>query len=205
MVDIGAISEVKKFLKLRISKNKSISKAIGIAENVLFVNSVQNSSTCIPPIDPPVAQRSFLIPRWSRRVSCALTISLIVITGKFNPYGSFVFLSISLCAGNVLATASICRCKPQCAAAVRSHGIQVFKLSGTDQPVGLTITDGEGLYSGLFMVNNSKYEILDLCTGKAYAFDKNETWTHIQDIFFLDNDNLSFIIASNASITRYIF
>ena len=54
------------------------------------------------------------------------------------------------------------------------------------------------------MVNNSKYEILDLGTGKAYAFDKNEPWTHIQDIFFLDNDNLSFILAANGSITRYI-
>ena len=34
-----------------------------IAENVLFGNIVQNSSNCIPPIDPPVAQRSFSIPR----------------------------------------------------------------------------------------------------------------------------------------------
>ena len=105
---------------------------------------------------------------------------------------------------NLLAKETKYSCKPQSAAAVRSNGIQVFKISGKEKPVEITIKDGEGLNSGLFMVNNSKYEILDLGTGKAYAFDKNEPWTHIQDIFFLDNDNLSFILAANASITRYI-
>ena len=60
-------------------------------------------------------------------------------------------------------------------------------------------------YSQRFIYHHKNiYEILDLGTGKAYAFDKNEPWTHIQDIFFLDNDNLSFILAANASITRYI-
>ena len=37
MLNNGAISEVKNFLKLRISKNKSISKAIGIAEIKDFI------------------------------------------------------------------------------------------------------------------------------------------------------------------------
>ena len=32
MIKLGAISEVKKFIKLRVSKNKSLSKAIGISE-----------------------------------------------------------------------------------------------------------------------------------------------------------------------------
>ena len=115
-----------------------------------------------------------------------------------------VFLSISLFSSNVFAKETKYSCKPQSAAAVRSNGIQVFKISGKEKPVEITIKDGEGLNSGLFMVNNSKYEILDLGTGKAYAFDKNEPWTHIQDIFFLDNDNLSFILAANASIMCYI-
>ena len=115
-----------------------------------------------------------------------------------------VFLSISLFSNNLVAKETSYNCKPKSAAAIRSNGIQVFKISGKEKPVEITIKDGEGLNSGLFMVNNSKYEILDLGTGKAYAFDKNEPWTHIQDIFFLDNDNLSFILAANASITRYI-
>ena len=38
MLSMGAVSEVKKFLKLRISKNKSISKAIGVAEIKDFIN-----------------------------------------------------------------------------------------------------------------------------------------------------------------------
>mgnify|MGYP000885780338 CR=1 FL=1 len=37
MLSMGAVSEVKKFLKLRISKNKSISKAIGVAEIKDFI------------------------------------------------------------------------------------------------------------------------------------------------------------------------
>ena len=114
-----------------------------------------------------------------------------------------VFLSISVFSSNILAKETSYSCKPKSAAAVRSNGIQVFKITGKEKPVQITIKDGEGTSSGFFMVNNSKYEILDLGTGKAYAFDKNEPWTHIQDIFFLDNNVLSFILAANASITRY--
>ena len=114
-----------------------------------------------------------------------------------------VFLTISLFSNHLLAKETSYNCKPKSAAAVRSNGIQVFKITGKEKPVQITIKDGEGTNSGFFMVNKSKYEILDLGTGKAYAFDKNEPWTHIQDIFFLDNNVLSFILAANASITRY--
>ena len=114
-----------------------------------------------------------------------------------------VFLSISLFSNNLIAKETSYNCKPKSAAAIRSNGIQVFKITGKEKPVQITIKDGEGINSGFFMVNKSKYEILDLGTGKAYAFDKNEPWTHIQDIFFLDNNVLSFILAANASITRY--
>jgi hypothetical protein len=114
-----------------------------------------------------------------------------------------VFLSISLFSNNLVAKETSYNCKPKSAAAIRSNGIQVFKITGKEKPVQITIKDGEGINPGFFMVNKSKYEILDLGTGKAYAFDKNEPWTHIQDIFFLDNNVLSFILAANASITRY--
>ena len=114
-----------------------------------------------------------------------------------------IIISISLLSNNLFAKETSYSCKPKSAAAVRSNGIQVFKITGKEKPVQITIKDGEGTSSGFFMVNNSKYEILDLGTGKAYAFDKNEPWTHIQDIFFLDNNVLSFILAANASITRY--
>jgi len=115
-----------------------------------------------------------------------------------------IILSIILLSSPSFAKETKYTCKPKSAAAVRSNGIQVFKITGEEKPVEITIQDGEGLKSGYFLVNRSKYEILDLGTGKAYAFDKNEPWTHIQDIFFLDNHVLSFILAANASITRYL-
>ena len=115
-----------------------------------------------------------------------------------------IALSIILLSSHSFAKETKYSCKPKSAAAVRSNGIQVFKITGEEKPVEITIRDGEGVDSGFFLVNKSKYEILDLGTGKAYAFDKNEPWTHIQDIFFLDNNVLSFILAANASITRYL-
>jgi len=115
-----------------------------------------------------------------------------------------IALSIILLSSQSFAKETKYSCKPKGAAAVRSNGIQVFKITGEEKPVEITIKDGEGVESGFFLVNKSKYEILDLGTGKAYAFDKNEPWTHIQDIFFLDNNVLSFILAANASITRYL-
>ena len=115
-----------------------------------------------------------------------------------------IALSIILLSSHSFAKETKYSCKPKSAAAVRSNGIQVFKITGEEKPVEITIRDGEGVESGFFLVNKSKYEILDLGTGKAYAFDKNEPWTHIQDIFFLDKNVLSFILAANASITRYL-
>ena len=115
-----------------------------------------------------------------------------------------ILFSIILFSVNSYAKETKYSCKPKSAAAVRSDGIQVFKISGNEKPVEITIKDGEGTKSGYFIVNKSKYEILDLGTGKAYAFDRNEPWTHIQDIFFLNNNVLSFILAANASITRYL-
>ena len=115
-----------------------------------------------------------------------------------------ISFSIILFSLNSYAKETKYSCKPKSAAAVRSNGIQVFKISGNEIPVEITIKDGDGTKSGYFLVNKSKYEILDLGTGKAYAFDRNEPWTHIQDIFFLNNNVLSFILAANASITRYL-
>ena len=115
-----------------------------------------------------------------------------------------IIISIVLLSSQSFAKETKYTCKPKSAAAVRSNGIQVFKITGDEKPVQITIQDGKGTESGYFLVNKSKYEILDLGTGKAYAFDRNEPWTHIQDIFFLDNNILSFVLAANAGITRYM-
>ena len=38
MIKMGAISEVKKFIKLKVKKDKSVNKAIGISEIKEFLN-----------------------------------------------------------------------------------------------------------------------------------------------------------------------
>ena len=95
-------------------------------------------------------------------------------------------------------------CKPKSAAAVRSNGIHVFKITGKEKSVEVTIIDGKNEKSALFLTNNSKYKMLGLGGSKAYAFNEEEPWTHIQDIFFINDETLSFVLAVNASITRYL-
>ena len=117
-----------------------------------------------------------------------------------------ILTSLFICffAANSFAKETSFNCKPKSAAAVRSNGIHVFKITGKEKPIQIIIKDGENLKSGFFIVNKSKYEILDLGTGRAYAFDRNEPWTHIQDIFFMNDKTLSFVLSANGSITRYL-
>ena len=65
-------------------------QAIGTAVFVLSGKLLTNCKTCIPPIEPPTTEKSFLISKWSNKFTWALTISLIVITGKSVPYIFFV-------------------------------------------------------------------------------------------------------------------
>ena len=55
-----------------------------------------HSNTSIPPIDPPITEKSFSIPKLSINNFCAFTISPIVTTGKSKPYSLPVFGFISL-------------------------------------------------------------------------------------------------------------
>jgi len=66
MVDIGAISEVKKFLKLRISKNKSISKAIGVAEIKDFIKKKMVEEEVIEKISIKTRQYAKRQATWAR-------------------------------------------------------------------------------------------------------------------------------------------
>ena len=66
MVDIGAISEVKKFLKLRISKNKSISKAIGVAEIKDFIKKKMAEEQVIEKISIKTRQYAKRQATWAR-------------------------------------------------------------------------------------------------------------------------------------------
>ena len=86
-----------------------------------------------------------------------------------------ILTSLFICffAANSFAKETSFNCKPKSAAAVRSNGIHVFKITGKEKPIQIIIKDGENLKSGFFIVNKSKYEILDLGTGRAYAFDRN--------------------------------
>ena len=66
MLNMGAVLEVKKFLKLRISKNKSISKAIGIAEIKDFIKKRIAEDEVIEKISIKTRQYAKRQATWAR-------------------------------------------------------------------------------------------------------------------------------------------
>ena len=88
-------------------------------------------------------------------------------------------------------------CKPKHAAAIRSNGIQTFKIKGDEKPVLLSI------YEGFLETNDMKYKLYE-AGGRAFAFNEERAWVHFQDITVLDDGTLSFVMAVNSSISRYL-
>ena len=66
MIDRGAISEVKKFIKLKVSKNKTASKAIGVSEIKEFLNKKIQISELIDKISIKTRQYAKRQVTWSR-------------------------------------------------------------------------------------------------------------------------------------------
>jgi len=66
MLDLGVILEVKKFLKLRIPKNKSISKAIGITEIKGFIKKKMIKDEVIEKISIKTRQYAKRQATWAR-------------------------------------------------------------------------------------------------------------------------------------------
>ena len=63
---MGVVSEVKEFLKLRISKNKSISKAIGVAEIKDFIKKKLIEKEVIEKISIKTRQYAKRQVTWAR-------------------------------------------------------------------------------------------------------------------------------------------
>ena len=66
MLDIGAILEVKKFLKLKVPKSKSISKAIGVAEIKDFINKKMIKEEVVEKISIKTRQYAKRQATWAR-------------------------------------------------------------------------------------------------------------------------------------------
>ena len=66
MIDKGAILEVKKFIKLKVSKNKTASKAIGISEIKEFINKKIKISELIEKISIKTRQYAKRQNTWGR-------------------------------------------------------------------------------------------------------------------------------------------
>ena len=66
MIDKGAILEVKKFIKLKVSKNKTASKAIGVSEIKEFLNKKIQISELIDKISIKTRQYAKRQVTWSR-------------------------------------------------------------------------------------------------------------------------------------------
>ena len=66
MLDMGAVLEVKKFLKLRISKNKSVSKALGVTEIKDFIKKKIDEEQVIEKISIKTRQYAKRQVTWAR-------------------------------------------------------------------------------------------------------------------------------------------
>ena len=66
MFELGAVVEVKKFLKLKINKNKSISKAIGVAEIKEYLTKKVDEKEAIEKISIKTRQYAKRQMTWSR-------------------------------------------------------------------------------------------------------------------------------------------
>jgi tRNA dimethylallyltransferase len=66
MIDRGAIPEVKKFIKLKVPKNKTASKAIGVSEIKEFLNKKIKISELIEKISIKTRQYAKRQTTWGR-------------------------------------------------------------------------------------------------------------------------------------------
>ena len=66
MIKLGAISEVKKFIKLRVPKNKSLSKAIGISEIKQYLQKKIQTEQLIEKISTKTRQYAKRQSTWAR-------------------------------------------------------------------------------------------------------------------------------------------
>ena len=66
MIKSGAISEVKKFIKLRVSKNKSLNKAIGISEVRQYLQKKIQTEQLIEKISIKTRQYAKRQSTWAR-------------------------------------------------------------------------------------------------------------------------------------------
>ena len=66
MIKLGAILEVKKFIKLRVPKNKSLSKAIGISEIKQYLQKKIQTEQLIEKISIKTRQYAKRQSTWAR-------------------------------------------------------------------------------------------------------------------------------------------
>jgi len=66
MIDMGAVLEVKNFFKLKIPKDKSITKAIGIAEIEEFIRKTINKDELVEKISIKTRQYAKRQVTWAR-------------------------------------------------------------------------------------------------------------------------------------------
>ena len=66
MIEVGAINEVKRFLKLKVRKNKSVNKAIGIYEINEYLEKRKDMSDVIKKITIKTRQYAKRQSTWAR-------------------------------------------------------------------------------------------------------------------------------------------
>ena len=66
MINSGAVKEVKRFIKLKVSKEKSVNKAIGISEIQEYLEDRKNISDVIEKISIKTRQYAKRQSTWAR-------------------------------------------------------------------------------------------------------------------------------------------
>ena len=115
----------------------------------------------------------------------------------FNFLGGILFNFLIFSYQPSIAKEDNYKCQPKHAAAIRSDGIKIFKITGKEKSIIVSIKDG------FFKTNDMNYKLYE-AGGRAFAFNEKRSWVHFQDITVLDDGTLSFVMAVNSSITRYL-
>ena len=90
----------------------------------------------------------------------------------FNFLGGILFNFLIFSYQPSIAKEDNYKCQPKHAAAIRSDGIKIFKITGKEKSIIVSIKDG------FFKTNDMNYKLYE-AGGRAFAFNEKRSWNDI--------------------------